>query len=88
METTTLLTPSAAVIGIVIVVQIVKLLEQKYLNVLSERSKDVLYSILAPLLVLILALLGQLQVDSVYTLLPLLFAPNGLYTFIKKLLQK
>lgn len=78
-------------VGVVLVlgvVQLLKVLEAKYANVLSNRGRDIVYTLLAPVLTGLLVFSGIIGVQDVYSALPLLFAPQGLFVFIKKLLNK
>lgn len=76
------------IILVLAVVQLLKVLESKYVNILSDRGRDVVYSLLAPLLTGLLMFSGVISAQDVYTALPLLFAPQGLFLFIKRLLNK
>ena len=72
-------------IAIIIVIQIVKYLQQRYINALTDYGKDVVYSILAVILVGVAYLFGLIDAQNIIELLPLLFTPGGLFTFIKKI---
>jgi hypothetical protein len=81
-------TNALAILIIVLVVQLAKKAEEKLLNRLGERSKDIVYPILAGVLVFLGYLFGLVDVNNLGDLLPLLVAPQGLYIVLKKLFGK
>jgi len=81
-------TNALAVLIIVVAVQLAKKAEEKLLNRLGERSKDIVYPILAGVLVFLGHLFGLVDVNNLGDLLPLLVAPQGLYIVLKKLFGK
>lgn len=82
-----ILTPLLFVVVVSVVVQVIKFLEEKLLNRLGERGKDIFYPLLAGILVGIAKVFGLVDLDW-NTLLPLLFAPQGVFVVLKKLLGR
>ena len=76
---------SLVVVGVVIVIQLVKWFEAKFVKVLGERSKDIVYSLAGVVLIGLANFLGLVDTTSLNELLPLLVAPQGLFIVIKKL---
>jgi len=73
-----------AILIIVVVIQLAKKAEKKFLD-LNERIKDIVYPILAGVLVFLGYLFGLVDANSLNDLLPLLVAPQGFYIVLKKL---
>lgn len=69
-----------------LVVEILKRLEQKVVG-LNDRAKDVVYAVLAGLLVALAKYFGLVDLDW-SVIMPLLFAPQGVFTVIKKIFNK
>lgn len=68
------------------VVEILKRLEQRLVG-FSDRVKDIVYSVLAGLLVALAKYFGLVDLDW-SVIIPLLFAPQGVFVVIKKLFTK
>lgn len=83
MET---LTPLLFVALVSLVVEVLKRVEQAMLG-FNERVKDVFYAVLVGVAVAIFKFLGVIDLDW-SVVLPLLFAPQGLFVVVKKLLGK
>lgn len=77
-------TNALAILIIVVVIQLAKKAEKKFLD-LNERIKDIIYPILAGVLVFLGYLFGLVDANSLNDLLPLLVAPQGFYIVLKKL---
>lgn len=84
MET---LLPLLFVFAVNIIVEVVKVLQKKFLNVLGEKGKDIVFTLLASLFVALGKVLGLINLDWA-VVLPLLFAPQGVFVAVKKLLGK
>ena len=78
--------PSLFIVVVVVLTQALKILEQKVVG-LNERMKDVVYYVLAGVLVALAKFFGLVDLDW-SVLIPLLFAPQGLFVGIKKLFQR
>ena len=78
--------PSLFVVVVVVLTQALKILEQRIIG-FSEGMKDIVYYVLAGVFVALAKFLGLVDLDW-SVLIPMLFAPQGLFVGIKKLFQR
>ncbi|MBS7621537.1 hypothetical protein KEJ32_05440 [Candidatus Bathyarchaeota archaeon] len=79
-----LLTPLIFVLVVNVLTEGLKLLTSK---LWSERAKDIIFAVLAGVFVALGKVLGVITLDW-SVVLPLLFAPQGVFVVVKKLLGK
>lgn len=78
--------PFVFILVVNLIIEVLKIFEKQTIA-FNDRAKDVVYPVLAGILVALLKFFGFIDLDW-SAVLPLLFAPQGVFVVVKKLLGK